>query len=72
MASTSTSMRADEVNQMKRRELLTSKKAPWNRRFWHPNCQTSVEFDTLDSSFVRGTIRIIALRASRALSAALV
>ena len=38
---------------MKRRELLTSKKAPWNRHFLHQNCQTPVEFDTLDSSFVR-------------------
>jgi len=38
---------------MKRRELLTSKKALWIRHFWYPNCQTSVEFDTLDSSFVR-------------------
>jgi hypothetical protein len=40
---------------MKRRELLTSKKAPWNRHFLHPNCQTPVEFDTLDSSFVRAS-----------------
>jgi hypothetical protein len=31
---------------MKRRELLASKKAPWNRHFLHPNCQTPVEFDT--------------------------
>jgi len=29
-----------------RRELLASKKAPWNRHFLHPNCQTPVEFDT--------------------------
>ena len=41
---------------MKRRELLTSKKAPWNRHFLHPNCQTPVEFDTLDSSFVRASL----------------
>ena len=38
---------------MNRRELLTSKNAPWNRHFLHPNCQTSAEFDTLDLSFVR-------------------
>ena len=31
---------------MKRRELLASKKAPWNWHFLHPNCQTPVEFDT--------------------------
>src|SRR5216684_3341030 len=41
---------------MKRRELLTSKKAPRNRHFLHHNCQTPFEFDTLDSSFVRGTV----------------
>src|SRR5215831_5446618 len=40
-------------DRMKRRELLTSKKVPSNRHFWHQNCQTSAEFDTLDSSFVR-------------------
>ena len=40
---------------MKRRELLTSKKAPWNRHFLHHKCQTPVEFDTLDSSFVRAS-----------------
>ena len=38
---------------MNRRELLASKKAPWNWHFLHSNCQTPVEFDTLDSSFVR-------------------
>jgi hypothetical protein len=31
---------------MKRRELLTSKKAPWNRHFWQHKRQTSVQFDT--------------------------
>jgi hypothetical protein len=32
---------------MKRRELLTSKKAPWNRHFLHHKCQTRLDFDTL-------------------------
>jgi hypothetical protein len=41
---------------MKRRELLASKKAPWNRHFLHQKCQTPVEFDTLDSSFVRASL----------------
>jgi hypothetical protein len=31
---------------MKRRELLTSKKAPWTRHFWQHKCQTPVQFDT--------------------------
>ena len=43
------------VGRMNRRELSASKKAPWNRHFLHPNCQTPVEFDTLDSSFVRAS-----------------
>jgi hypothetical protein len=44
------------IRGMKRRELSASKKAPWNRNFLHPNCQTPVEFDTLDSSFVRASL----------------
>ena len=31
---------------MNRRELLTSKKTPWNWHFWQHKCQTSVQFDT--------------------------
>src|SRR5262249_18572762 len=41
---------------MNRRELFVSFSTPWNRHFWHPKCQTSVQFDTLDSSFVRGSL----------------
>jgi hypothetical protein len=38
---------------MTRRELLTSKKARWNRHFLHQKCHMPVSCDTLDSSFVR-------------------
>jgi hypothetical protein len=31
---------------MIRRELLASKKAPWNRHFWPHKCHTPVECDT--------------------------
>jgi hypothetical protein len=46
-------------DQLKRRELLTSKKAPWNRHFWHPKCHTPVGCDTLDSSFVRSLDHLV-------------
>ena len=41
---------------MNRRELFVSFLSPSNRHFLHPNCQTPVEFDTLDSSFVRASL----------------
>jgi hypothetical protein len=47
---------------MNRRDLLAWKITPWNRRFLRHKCQTPVEFDTLDSPFIRA----IALRAKRA------
>jgi hypothetical protein len=53
---------------MKRRELLTSKKVPWNRHFLPQKCQTPVEFDTLDSSFVRGLHSITSSAATSNLS----
>jgi hypothetical protein len=41
---------------MKRRELLTSKKAPSNQHFLHRKCQTPVEFDTLRSGLFASAI----------------
>jgi hypothetical protein len=38
---------------VKRRELLTSKKAPWNRHFLHHKCQTPVGFDSFRSGLFR-------------------
>jgi hypothetical protein len=31
---------------MKAARVIGIEKAPWNRHFLHPNCQTPVEFDT--------------------------
>jgi ABC-type uncharacterized transport system substrate-binding protein len=49
----------------KRRELLTSKKAPWNRHFWQHKCQTSVQFDTwIRHSFAHHSITSLARASS--------
>jgi hypothetical protein len=53
-------------DRMKRRDLLASKKAPSTGHFLHSKCQGASRPDTLDSSFVRRTVRVIAFRASRA------
>ena len=43
---------------MTRRELLISKKPPWNRHFWHYKCQPWFEFDTLRSCFTPPPLKI--------------
>src|SRR5262249_20678614 len=45
-----------QFDRLKRRELLTSKKVPWNRHFLHQKCLGSSFPDTFDSSFVRASL----------------